>query len=74
MDRFGKFTAEHRERAGGAAVIMQLGSLAGKPADQPEIHPVVAVEPLVPAFSRVVLHVRVPARSHLVSDKPGVFQ
>ena len=41
------------ERARGAAVIVQVGALAGEPGEQPDVSDVVTVQPAPPASGRV---------------------
>ena len=45
---FRQLPRHDRERAGGSAVIVQPGALGGKPADQPDVDGLVAVDPPMP--------------------------
>ena len=54
VDYFAEHAAEHGERAGGSAVVVQLGALVRQPAEQPDVDAGVTVDALVPATLRVV--------------------
>jgi hypothetical protein len=54
-DGFAQFSTHNGERSGGSAVVVQLRALVGRPADEPNVDLVVAMQAYVPTLLGISL-------------------